>query len=292
MEGELEDVGLEELKEAFRLFDQDDDGYITAKELGECIERLGEQASPSEISAIIASVNNGDSTRINFDQFVSVLTGAAPSPSPTAVHAAASPAAATPTSPAPEPEPAAAAAEGSTGEFKPLSEEEKRLLRKMIPSTKGAGTDPTAKQGSMRTPPKLEPKASPEARKGGLLIETSSTRQRKPEKAPSPASGSKPKKPKTPATPSPPNSGKSGKAKPGLKPLPSPPASSQPVWGMDERVQQLVSGLEAQCSRMEAHMAVSDVERRADRAALARIRSLLMLLIASNMVILLFAIMK
>ncbi|KAM5140993.1 calcium-binding protein 2-like [Mantella aurantiaca] len=68
-------VGVRELKIAFKEFDMNGDGHISGLELSDAAQSfLGEQLNPSEVQEIIHDVDlNGDG-RVDFDEFVMMLS--------------------------------------------------------------------------------------------------------------------------------------------------------------------------------------------------------------------------
>jgi hypothetical protein len=64
---------LEELKEAFNLFDTDSNGQIDAKELKAAMRALGFQVKKAEVRKMITDIDKEDF--ISFDDFVEIMTG-------------------------------------------------------------------------------------------------------------------------------------------------------------------------------------------------------------------------
>lgn len=60
---------LEELKEAFAIYDLDGDGVITTRELGSVMQALGLNPTEAEILNFIKEVDSDNSGSINFDEF-------------------------------------------------------------------------------------------------------------------------------------------------------------------------------------------------------------------------------
>ena len=65
----------EELTMAFRVFDKDQDGFITREELKELMERLGEDLADQDIDEMIAAADSDGDGKVNYEEFVRVLTG-------------------------------------------------------------------------------------------------------------------------------------------------------------------------------------------------------------------------
>ncbi|XP_034751040.1 calcium-binding protein 5-like [Etheostoma cragini] len=68
-------IGLKELKDAFREFDIDGDGFITSEELRFAMKKLlGENTCKNEIDAVVREAdNNGDGT-VDFEEFVKMMS--------------------------------------------------------------------------------------------------------------------------------------------------------------------------------------------------------------------------
>ncbi|MFN9897926.1 MAG: EF-hand domain-containing protein [bacterium] len=59
-----------ELIEAFKIFDIEDKGSISAKELKYCLEKMGEQISEAEIQYLLERADVDGDQRLNQDEFV------------------------------------------------------------------------------------------------------------------------------------------------------------------------------------------------------------------------------
>lgn len=68
-----------ELQEAFRFFDQDGDGTITAEELRMCMKKLGEDLTEEEIKEMLKEADADGNGEIEYAEFVKLITGAKPS---------------------------------------------------------------------------------------------------------------------------------------------------------------------------------------------------------------------
>ena len=71
----LDSEQLEELKEAFNLFDTDNNGKIDAKELKAAMRALGFQVKKSEVRKMINDLTKDDAGTIEYDDFVEIMTG-------------------------------------------------------------------------------------------------------------------------------------------------------------------------------------------------------------------------
>ncbi|XP_063148830.1 calcium-binding protein 2-like [Candoia aspera] len=61
---------IEELKEAFREFDKDRDGYISYKDLGECMRTMGYMPTEMELIELSQQITGG---KVDFDDFVELM---------------------------------------------------------------------------------------------------------------------------------------------------------------------------------------------------------------------------
>mmetsp|Transcript_100691 Transcript_100691/g.282182 ORF Transcript_100691/g.282182 Transcript_100691/m.282182 type:complete len:150 (-) Transcript_100691:112-561(-) len=63
----------EELIEAFKVFDRDGDGFISANELRDSMTNLGERLSHDEVSDMIKEADQDGDGQINYDEFVKMM---------------------------------------------------------------------------------------------------------------------------------------------------------------------------------------------------------------------------
>merc|ERR1712083_890921 len=61
------------LREAFSIFDVDDDGLITAKELKSIMEQMGNPLTDAEVKDIIAEAGSRKTNSITFAQFAKLM---------------------------------------------------------------------------------------------------------------------------------------------------------------------------------------------------------------------------
>ena len=66
---------IEELKEAFNLFDTDNNNLIDAKELKAALRALGFQVKKAEVRKMIEDIDRGEQGSISFDDFQGIMTG-------------------------------------------------------------------------------------------------------------------------------------------------------------------------------------------------------------------------
>ena len=66
---------VEELKEAFRLFDKDSDGTISSDEFGAVMQALGLSPTKEELEILLDSVDTDRNGVIDFGEFVDVMRG-------------------------------------------------------------------------------------------------------------------------------------------------------------------------------------------------------------------------
>ncbi|XP_015675216.1 calcium-binding protein 1-like [Protobothrops mucrosquamatus] len=64
---------IEELKEAFREFDKDRDGYISYKDLGECMRTMGYMPTEMELIELSQQIRNSVGGHVDFDDFVELM---------------------------------------------------------------------------------------------------------------------------------------------------------------------------------------------------------------------------
>lgn len=62
-----------ELRNAFCMFDQDEDGFITAEELSFMLSELGEKFSIKEAQELIEKVDNDGDGKVNYFEFVELM---------------------------------------------------------------------------------------------------------------------------------------------------------------------------------------------------------------------------
>ncbi|KAG5887562.1 Troponin C [Gonioctena quinquepunctata] len=65
----------QELKEAFRLYDKEGNGYITTATLKEILRALDEKITGRELDGIIAEIDTDGSGTVDFDEFMEMMTG-------------------------------------------------------------------------------------------------------------------------------------------------------------------------------------------------------------------------
>lgn len=73
LEREIEDDELEELTEAFKLFDHDGDGTMNKEELGTVMRSLGQKISPEELEKVFESTDRDNSGCICLDEFIHLM---------------------------------------------------------------------------------------------------------------------------------------------------------------------------------------------------------------------------
>ncbi|WP_200850205.1 EF-hand domain-containing protein, partial [Klebsiella pneumoniae] len=65
----------QELKEAFRLYDKEGNGYITTGVLREILRELDDKISAEELDMMIEEIDSDGSGTVDFDEFMEVMTG-------------------------------------------------------------------------------------------------------------------------------------------------------------------------------------------------------------------------
>lgn len=63
----------EEIREAFRVFDKDGNGYISVSELRHVMTNLGEKLSDEEVDEMIKEADMDGDGRVNYEEFVRVM---------------------------------------------------------------------------------------------------------------------------------------------------------------------------------------------------------------------------
>ena len=63
----------DELRVAFRQFDQDGSGYIQATELERIMQKMGRRFNKDEVEALVNSLDTSGDGKIGFDEFVSLF---------------------------------------------------------------------------------------------------------------------------------------------------------------------------------------------------------------------------
>jgi len=74
MEEKLSPEQIADFKEAFSLFDHDENGSISAKELGEVLKALGQNPTKNELSDMINEVDVDGNGTVEFAEFVILMT--------------------------------------------------------------------------------------------------------------------------------------------------------------------------------------------------------------------------
>jgi len=65
----------EELREAFRLYDKEGNGYINVKDLREILRQLDDNISEDELDEMIADIDTDGSGTVDFDEFMEMMSG-------------------------------------------------------------------------------------------------------------------------------------------------------------------------------------------------------------------------
>ncbi|EDW32554.1 GL11703 [Drosophila persimilis] len=76
MSQRMEDLGSEEsLLLGFKIFDRDDNGYISTLELKTTMMMLGEKVTDEEVREIMAEIDQDHDGRISYAEFLSAMRG-------------------------------------------------------------------------------------------------------------------------------------------------------------------------------------------------------------------------
>lgn len=70
----LNEEQLDELKEAFAIYDLNNDGVISTRELGTVMRQLGQNPTEAEILEMIRQVDTNNSGNISFDEFAVLMS--------------------------------------------------------------------------------------------------------------------------------------------------------------------------------------------------------------------------
>ena len=64
----------EEIREAFRVFDKDGTGFISAADLRHVMTNLGEKLTDEEVDEMIREADIDGEGQVNFEEFVTMMT--------------------------------------------------------------------------------------------------------------------------------------------------------------------------------------------------------------------------
>ncbi|KAF9421893.1 hypothetical protein HW555_002333 [Spodoptera exigua] len=74
-EEEDDEAMLKELREAFRLYDKEGNGYITTDVLKEIFKELDNTITAEDLDTMIDEIDSDGSGTVDFDEFLEVMTG-------------------------------------------------------------------------------------------------------------------------------------------------------------------------------------------------------------------------
>ncbi|CAK8679678.1 unnamed protein product [Clavelina lepadiformis] len=75
MARKIKDTNSEkEVREAFRVFDRDGNGYITAAQLRQFMTNLGEKLTDEEVDEIIEEADVDGDGQVNYEEFIRMMT--------------------------------------------------------------------------------------------------------------------------------------------------------------------------------------------------------------------------
>jgi len=72
---EDEEALQKELKEAFRLYDKEGNGFIPTSCLKEILKELDDQLSDTDLNGMISEIDTDGSGTVDFDEFMEMMTG-------------------------------------------------------------------------------------------------------------------------------------------------------------------------------------------------------------------------
>ena len=76
MAEEMEELmGEDEIREAFRVFDRDGNGYIEAEELRHVLTSLGERLTDEEVDHMMQEADVDGDGMVSYEEFVRLMTG-------------------------------------------------------------------------------------------------------------------------------------------------------------------------------------------------------------------------
>lgn len=76
----------EEIQEAFKVFDKDGNGYISAAELRHVMTSLGEKLTEEEVDEMIREADIDQDGQINYEEFVKMMVSHTSSPAAAATY--------------------------------------------------------------------------------------------------------------------------------------------------------------------------------------------------------------
>ena len=65
----------EEIREAFNVFDKDSNGFISATELRQMMDSLGEKLTEEEVEEMVRVADMDGDGQVNYEEFVTLMTG-------------------------------------------------------------------------------------------------------------------------------------------------------------------------------------------------------------------------
>ncbi|XP_076057128.1 troponin C-like isoform X2 [Oratosquilla oratoria] len=75
LEEQDEEAMMKELKEAFRLYDKEGNGFIPTSSLKEILAALDDKLTDKDLDGIIEEIDTDGSGTVDFDEFMEMMTG-------------------------------------------------------------------------------------------------------------------------------------------------------------------------------------------------------------------------
>ena len=64
----------DELREAFRVFDKESNGFVSVEELRQALTECGEKLTEEEVQEMVREISSPDSRNINYEELITIMT--------------------------------------------------------------------------------------------------------------------------------------------------------------------------------------------------------------------------